>query len=203
MAGSISDLAGWGDGLLLLLEGGLGEELATSSDDASLVRYEGVVNSGGVPAHRISVTLPDSVVTRGEDMPQRFAVDFDTATLLTRRMEAEMSLTGGRPGSMQMELSDWRTVQGMMLPFHRHMVIRGMRAEVMGADTADAEQTIAQGRAMLAGLPKEQRETMREMMDMMEGLLKRDEMVLDEIVTAVAVNQGPPRGVTLGPAKRH
>jgi len=28
MAGSVSDMAGWGDGLLLLLEGGLAEEIA-------------------------------------------------------------------------------------------------------------------------------------------------------------------------------
>jgi hypothetical protein len=201
MAASASEMTGWGDGLLLLLEGGLADEL-TKPGETETVTYEGVVNSGGVPAHRISVSMPEeSAAAAGEDMPRRFTVDFDTATLLAQRMEADMTVGGGTPRGMLMELSDWRAVGGMMLPYHRHMVIRGMRAEVMGADTTNAAQTLAQGRAMVAGLPKDQQEGMRQMLDLIESMLKRDEMVLDEIVTAVVVNQGPPPGVALGPAK--
>ena len=198
MAEMVSGMAGWGDALRLLLEN-VPKDLVAQPGDEEAVTYEGVVTSGGVPAHRLAVVLPDSAAPADGDMPRRFAVDFDTATLLMRRMEVDMTTPGGPARGMVMELSDWRTVQGVTLPFHRHLVVRGMRAEALGADTANAGQTLAQGRAMLAGLPKDQQEAMRQVLEMMEGLVKRDEMVLDEIVVSVAVNQGPPRGVTLGP----
>lgn len=199
LAGPIAEMSGWGDGLLHLVESGMADD-EDEQELEEMSRYEGVVISGGVPAHRISANVPaDSM----DDMPMRLSVDFDTATLLTRRLEAEMPTRAGTPGRAVIELSDWRPVGTIMLPYRRRMVIRGMRGELMGADTADAEQTLAQGRALLPSLPKEQREAARQMLVLMEGLFRRDEMVLDEIVTSVTVNQGPPRGISLGPPQKH
>jgi hypothetical protein len=204
MGTSAAQMTGWADELLLMLENGFAEAGGTSAEEMEAFTYEGVVSSGGAPAHRISASFSEDSAASG-DLPRRFAVDFDTATLVTRRVEAEMTPGEGMPGSMLVELGDWRTVGGMLLPFRRHMVIRGMRAQLVGADTASAAQELAQGRAMLATLPEDQRETMRQMLEMMEGLLKRDEMVLDEVVVSVTVNQGPPPGLapTPGSGKSH
>jgi hypothetical protein len=200
MAGMAAEMTGWADELLLMFGSGLAENSLTSEDIAAMT-YGGVVNSLGAPAYRISASFntADGTAEVNEAMPRRMVLDVDTATLLTRRMEVEMATGQGTPGSILMEFSDWRTVGGMLFPFRRHMVIRGIRAEVLGADTASGTQLLAQWRARLAELPEARREEMRQMLEVMEGLVKRDEMVLDEIVTSVAVNQGPPAGITFAP----
>jgi hypothetical protein len=198
LGASMAEMAGWGDELLLMMEGGLSQAEGTPGE-MEAARYDGVVNSGGAPAHRISMSFSQDSAAASGDMPRRFSIDFDTATLVTRRLEAEMAPAEGMPESILVELGDWRTVGGMLLPFHRHLVIRGLRAQVLGTDTVSAAQQMEQARATLAGLPEDQRESMRQVLVMMEGLLKRDEMVLDEIVVSVAVNQGPPPGVAATP----
>jgi hypothetical protein len=187
-----AEMAGWADELLLMMGDGLSS--GATPEEMEVLTYEGVVNSGGAPAHRISMDLThDSAAALDEDMPRRFSVDFDTVTLVIRRMEAEMqAAAGGTPAVMVAELGDWRPVGTMLLPFHRHLVLRGIRAEVLGEDVAEAEQILVQGRASIAQVPEAQREPLRQMLEMIQGLLKRDEMVLDEVVTSVAVNQGPP-----------
>lgn len=197
IAASLAEMAGWGDGLLLILESGMTEGIDQPGAEEAFT-YGGVVNNGGAAAHRISANLP---ADGPDDVPLRFVVDFDTATLLTRRMHAEMAISAGTPGSLLVELGDWRPAGTMLLPFRRHMVIRGMRAEIMGADTADAERMLAQGQAVLASLPKEQRESMRQLLEVMKSLYERDEIVLDQVVTSVTVNQGPPPGISLGPPR--
>lgn len=203
MAGMVSQMTGWPDEMLLLLVNGL-EQNTITPEDIARSRYEGVVSSSDGPAYRISADFSaDSAADTDEDMPGRMVLDFDTATLLTRRMEAEMAAQSGTPGNMVVEFGDWRTVSGMPLPFRRHLVIRGLRGVVLGDDTANSTQVLAQARAKLAELPASEREAMRQMLDVMEGLVKRDEMVLDEIVTSVAVNQGPPPGITFAPRAKN
>jgi len=191
LGAAAAQMTGWGDELLLLLEGSLAQSEGTP-EDMEGGTYDGVVNSGGVAAHRISVSFEqDGAAGSGDGMPRRLVVDFDTATLVIRRLEAEMAPGEGMPRSMVVELDDWRTVGGMLLPFRRHMVIRGIRSE-LGADTARVARELEEARGMLASIPASQRESVRQVLALTEGMLKRDEVVLDEIVVSVAVNQGPP-----------
>lgn len=200
LGASAAQMTGWGDELLLLLEGSLAQSEGTP-EEMEGGTYEGVVNSGGAPAHRISVSFDqDSAAGSDDGMPRRFVVDFDTATLVVRRLEAEMAPGAGTPGSVLVELGDWRTVGGMLVPFRRHMVMRGIRAQ-LGADIDRVAQELAQARAMLGNLPESQREVMRQVLAMTDGMLKRDEIVLDEIVVSVAVNQGPPAGFSSAPGR--
>ncbi|MFL5384931.1 MAG: hypothetical protein ACJ8GN_20625 [Longimicrobiaceae bacterium] len=203
LGASGAQMTGVADDLLLLLEGSLAESEGTS-EELEGVTYEGVVNSAGAPAHRISVSLDqDSADGSGEGMPRRLVVDFDTVTLVIRRLEAELAPGESMPRSVVVELGDWRPVGGMLLPFRRHMVIRGIRSQ-LGADTARVAQELEKARGMLADFPESQRESMRQVLALTESMLKRDEVVVDETVVSVAVNQGPAAGPSLpGRSKNH
>ncbi|HSU16197.1 hypothetical protein [Longimicrobium sp.] len=198
MGSSAAEMTGWADELLLMMET-LPEGEEEMPESMGTLTYDGVSGTSGAPSHVVTMSFaPEDAPDAGRMVPRRLSLHFDTTTLLTRRLEIE-TVSGGAPGSMVMQFGDWRPVKGMQLPYRRHLEIRGIRAEVLGPDSATATQTIAQGRAVLAGLSGEERESMRQMLEVMEGLVKRDEMILDEIVTSVAVNQGPPAGVTLSP----
>lgn len=196
-ANVVSEISGWADEMLSMMENALAQVGGTQEEMEALT-CEGVVSSAGVSAHRISMSFAaDSVEEEGEAMPQRMSIDFDTATFLTRRLEVAMprAPTGGAGMRMVAELGDWRSVEGMLIPFRRHLEIHGLRGEMLGEDTTAANGMLTQGRTMLAGLPPEEREGMRQMLQMLEGVVKRDEMLLDEIVISVAVNRGRPAGM--------
>lgn len=193
MAEVVSEISGWADEMLSMMENALAQGTGTP-EDIEPFAYQGAVNSAGAPAHRFGM---DGAAPPAAGMPRRMSIDFDTATFLTRRLEAEMPspAEGGAAMRVVMELGDWRPVQGMLIPFRRRLVAHGMRGAMMGEDTTAAQGMLTQGRSMLAGLPPEEREGMRQMLAMIEGVVKRDEMVLDEIVLSVAVNRGRPAGM--------
>lgn len=197
LANVVSEVSGWADEMLSMMENTLAQVGGTQEEMEALT-YEGVRSSAGAPAHRISMRFPvDSAAETGEAMPRHMSIDFDTATFLTRRLEVEMppAPAGGAGMRVVAELGDWRPVEGMLIAFRRHLEIHGIRGAMLGEDTTAAQEMLTQGRTMLAGLPPEEREGMRQMLQMLEGVVKRDEMVLDELVISVAVNRGRPAGM--------
>jgi hypothetical protein len=153
-------------------------------DETGAVHDEGVRQRNGVPMRVISA----------EADGDRMEVEIDTATRLPGRMYVHAQGQESSGGEFEVLYSDWRTVNGMPVACQRHFVAHGLRAEVMGADTAAMARTLATVRAGIDRVPADRREMTKQFLTIMDDLLHRDELVLDVAVTDVAVNGPPPPG---------
>jgi hypothetical protein len=157
--------------------------------------YQGVAEVTGAPAHVIRATPPRGRSDDGGG-PRSFTVHFDTATLLPRRLEMGPGAPGGTALQIVEDYDDYRTVQGLPVAFRRRLVMRGLRAR---ADTVQMRALVDGLRTGLPSQPEAERERSRRMLEQLEGVLLRDELVHEVTVISAQVNQGPPAGVRLRP----
>jgi hypothetical protein len=151
--------------------------------------YRGVTDVTGAPAHVVKATTPGG----GGRASRTITAHYDTATLLPRRLELGEA-DDGTPARITMDYSDYRTVDGLRIPFKRRVTMRGNRAAM---DTTRARTLVNGMRAGMAQQSPAERERAAQIVAQLEGVLDRDEMVYDVTVASVRVNQGPPSGVRL------
>jgi hypothetical protein len=91
----------------------------------------------------------------------------DRDEYLMRRMVVEGEGTrDGRviPVTMQLDLQDYREVDGLIYPFRTTIVIDGISADISEEDLAEARQALEEMEKQMAEMPAEQRKMMESMM---------------------------------------
>lgn len=189
--GQAATALAWADIFVL----GLQDRRLRSRTPARLV-YTGLAQVDGTPVHVVTATLRGS---RSEDgsIPRSFAVSYDTVTLLPRQVEWATELPGGSMVRTTVEYLDYRFVQGVPVAHRRRTVMRGMRAAMSEAQVALLRRTVEGMRAELHRQSEAEQVRGRQVIEMAEGLLDRDEQVSEVTVTEAVVNEGIPNGVPL------
>ena len=125
----------------------------------------------------------------------RFYVDADR--MMPRRVELDGEArtdSGTHPLSMRMDLLDYRSAEGLLIPFQTVVTIDGMQAMMdpeMRAQLEEMERELEQ-------MPPDQREMMERMLgeqlERMKQMMSGDgePMVIEIVVEEVRVNAGPP-----------
>lgn len=167
-------------------------------------RYGGREDVDGTSVHVIvvdDVSQLDIASPSGDDDMEftprsgRFMVEVDR--MVPRRFELDgeaQTPEGPREVAMRVDLLDYRSVEGLLVPYRTVASIEGLAAMV---DPESREQ-LAEMEAQLEAMPQEQREMMQRMLgDQLSRLREMIEgggpMVIEVVVTDVRVNAGPPR----------
>lgn len=135
-----------------------------------------------------------------EFLPQRIRYLLDPEDLVVRSMttEGEVEREDGQraPVRMEMQMDDYREVDGYLHPFASRMHISGMM-EAMDADQEEMRAQLAQMREQFDAMPENQRAMLggmlREQMERIESMIGDDgsmEMVIT--VRELRVNAGRP-----------
>lgn len=196
LGASATDFA-WGDIFQLMLQ----QTLERARRDRRLFQV-GTAEISGVPVHVVTHSFPQRSRSPGGDAPQRLTAYYDTTTLLARKIEWVVKRADGAEIQVAVEYDDYRPVQGMQIAFRRRRVTRGLRATLGAAEIARMQSSVDALRADLPRQPQAVQTQSTKMIEALEGMLTRDELVSEMTVTSVVVNQGPPAGVqltTLGP----
>ena len=126
---------------------------------------------------------------------------FDTDEHLLRgmRIEGEMTREGRTgPMTMEMRMTDYRTVDGLAYPFRTVMSIRGMEDSITDEDREQARLAMEEMKAEMEKMDPEQRAMMEKMMggqmEKMQEMLESGEMKFEIVVQDLVVNAGPPAG---------
>jgi hypothetical protein len=180
LTGLLGMMIGSADVFLSALEGSVDEAAAT-------LRYQGVSAEAGGPAHVFAAPDSSGVV---------LTIHYDTVTFLPRRVIFGGPDDHGGVSTITVDLSDWRPVRGMMVAYRRHVVARGMRA-LVESDGGALGPLIDGARSQMATLAGDERVQAQQLVDMLQGLQKRNEIVADFFMSTATVNAGPPAGVHL------
>lgn len=167
-------------------------------------RYAGSESIDGTPVHVLQiddlsqVSLAQQPAAGEMEFQARTGtvyVDADLMIPLRLRFVGDATMpTGVNEVTVQIDQSDVRDVEGLLVPFHTTMQISGLQAMIdpeMQAQLQQMEQQLAQ-------LPAQQREMMERMMgDQLEQLRQMasgegDSMSVEVTVSDVRVNAGPP-----------
>lgn len=174
----------------------IGEELARTAE------YEGRERLDGVDVHVLSIAdLADTEFGRNmspdsdfQAKSGRFYVDADS--YVPRRMEFDGEMTndqGTHPINSVVDLTDYREVEGMLLPWRTVISIEGFGAAIDDETRAQFEEMQRQ----LDALPEAQRAMMENMMagqmEQIEAMMSGDDapMEIAVDVVEVRVNSGP------------
>jgi hypothetical protein len=142
-----------------------------------------------------------------------FQVDRETYIVRQIQMEGDMDVNGTtRPVAMEIMMSDYRDVEGVLHPFRTTMSIEGLNESMSAEDRAQMEevrQQMAEMEKRLAEMPAAQRrmvEQQLEQMGGMAGLQKQMDAMADgrieTVVTEIRVNQGPPEELSRDGGRR-
>lgn len=159
--------------------------------------YAGMAEVGGTPVFAVTATLPASRAPVDGILSETLTVYYDTATLLPRKVAWVTGREGGRTVENAVEYEDYRDVQGMQIAFRRRMVIRGLGATLSAAEIAHLQRTADRFRVEAPRYSEPERTQSLQMLEALDGLLNRDEMITELTVTSVQVNQGLPLGLPL------
>lgn len=167
--------------------------LALDHDSAADLRFAGTERVDGRPAFVIEGSTGRA--SSPEPAPGRAVATMrllvDTADLRVRRMEVR---TGGDgAGSFTADFLDWRTVEGVDLPWRRRLVMHGFGP--MGEDLEVAVQAMREARAEIAGLPPEQRAEAETVMAAFDEMSRTGTLAVEVAVTGARVNAPRPAGM--------
>ncbi len=138
-----------------------------------------------------------------------FRVDRDDYVIRALHVEGELDTNGERrPVSYDVQLGDYREVDGMLHPFRTVLTFEGMTDSLsdeeqaeMAARLEEAKRQMAEMEEQLASMPAAQRKMVEEQMKRMGGVdgMQRQMAALaagrvEVIVKEIRVNQGPPEG---------
>jgi len=184
-------------------EGTLDEIYAMGEDLAESARYVGREAVGGSDAHVLD--LPDLQGTDfGRNMSPdseftptsgRFYVDADTYVPLRMDFEGEMTTEQGTsPIRSTIEMSDYREVEGMLMPYRTDVRIEGLGAAIDDETRAEFEKMQSE----LEQMPEAQRRMVEAMMAdqlaQFRQMMEDDSapMLVEVVVREIRVNTGPP-----------
>jgi len=183
---------------------GFGDISQFGDDLVAHGRYVGREDIDGTAVHVIAVddlTAFDIGTPSGpEDMdfvPRSAVLYVDAGRSVVRRMTFDGEATtesGTHEVTTQVDLTDYRDVQGLLVPYHTVVAISGVNAMIDPEMKAQFDQMMeqlenmdAQQRAMMERMMGPQIEQMKQMMAG-DG----DAMTIEVVVTEVRVNAGPP-----------
>lgn len=175
---------------------------------AADARYAGTEEVGGMDTHVIVVDDFQEVVREFEALPDEAEGELEIETLTLylgtdddrihrMRMEGAMEQDGRTsPVVVTSQFSDYRTVDGLTMPFHTTMEMEGMEGAVDEAEREEARRQLEEARQQMASMPPEQREMMERMMgdqlERLEQMLGGEGLSFEVEVTDVQVNAGRP-----------
>lgn len=145
--------------------------------------YVGTETVGGIECHVIRVDDPSKVDSNlGQASEITYFVGVNDNFL--HRMEM-VGINGQGDGGMTMNMKDYRTIDGVSLPFRMEMI----------SDMSDEQrQQMQQMKQQLESMPEAQRKRMEKMMgDQLEKLMNNEPIVIE--VKEVIVNGDVPEGV--------
>jgi hypothetical protein len=125
----------------------------------------------------------------------RFMVEADRMVPRGFELDGEAQTPEGpREVSMRVDLLDYRSVEGLLVPYRTVATIEGLAAMI----DPEAREQLAEMEAQLEAMPESQRQMMEQMLgDQLSRLRDMIEsggpMVIEVVVTDVRVNAGPPR----------
>lgn len=167
-------------------------------------RYAGSESVGGSSVHVLVIDDLSQVPFAQQPAPDEMEfrartgrVYVDAEMMIPRRLEFvgdATTPTGVHEVTVQIDQSDIRDVQGLLVPFHTAMQISGLQAMI----DPEMQAQLRQMEEELANLPPEQREMMERMMgDQLEQLRQMaagnaDAMSVEVLVSEVLINEGPP-----------
>lgn len=145
--------------------------------------YAGTETVNGIECHVIRVDDPSKVDEKLSSVNEiTYFIGVDD-NFIHRMHMAGMNMRGD--GGMTMDMKDYRTVDGLSLPF---------RMEMLTEMSEEQRQQMEQLRQQMESMPKAQRERMKKMMgDQMEQLMNSEPIVIE--VKEVVVNGDIPDGV--------
>jgi hypothetical protein len=117
--------------------------------------------------------------------------------LLLRRVLVDGTMTNeGKTGpvTIDIHLSDYRTVDGLDHPFRTEMKMTGVSAGVSDADMEQARKSLDEMKSKMAEMPEDQRKMMQQMMggqlEQLEKMVQGNELAMEMIVKDLKVNVG-------------
>lgn len=187
---SMSSLA-IADGILLALRDP--DVTAARRNQLSARLVEG---DSGKATYVVTATLPAPRARNGTQ-PIGFVAHYDTATLLPLRLEILSRGARGEVRRLVMDYANYRAVEGMQIPFYRRVVSLGARDDLPPAELERLRGTTEALRATLPQQTEAERARTELILEQVDGLLLRNQLVTHVVVTSAKTNQGPPSGVRL------
>lgn len=185
-------------------DAGLGELHSIGPELVEHGRYAGREQIDGTQVHVIvvdDITQLDLATPEGpEEMeftPKSGRFFIDAERMVARRIEIDgegHAENGPQPIAMRMDLLDYRSVEGLLVPYRTVVTIEGLQAMMDPEMQAQLEEMERQ----LEQMPESQRAMMERMMgetlERMKQMMGDDgePMVIEVTVSDVRVNTGPP-----------
>lgn len=167
---------------------------------ATHARHDGFETIRGQRSHRLVVDDPQKIDADFGAEAERLTWYVDAATYQIARMSLQMRPQSDEMGPMAMtiDLSDYRTEQGITLPW-----MMEMNMDLSEALSPKMKKQMEEMQKQLADMPEAQRKRMERMMgDQMQShlqsMMNREPIVIT--VQRVGVNEGLPEGVFSTPA---
>lgn len=175
---------------------------------ADHARYAGTEDVGGTETHAVVVDDFQEVASEFDALPDEAEGELDIETLTLylgtddhrihqMRMEGTMEREGQTsPVVVETRFSDYRTVDGLTVPFRTAMEIQGMEGQMDPEEREEARRQLEEARQQMASMPAAQREMMERMMgdqlEQLQQMLEGENLTFEVEVTDVKVNAGRP-----------
>ena len=183
---------------------GYGDIFQFGPDMVEHGRYAGREQIDGNDVHVLAVDDLSALDITGpsgtEDMEfvaKSAKIHVDVETMVVRRMQFEGEATtdaGVQEVTTQVDMQDFREVDGLLMPHHTVMHIDGLGGMMDPETQAQMEEMKRQ----LESMPEAQRAMMERMMagqmESLEKMMSGEGMTIDVTVTEIRVNAGPPNG---------
>jgi hypothetical protein len=171
-------------------------------------RYAGREDVEGTDTHVIVVDDFQEIAREFNALPEEADGELEVETLTLylgaddhriRKMQMEGTMEqDGRtsPVVMDAHFRDYRTVDGLTIPFRTTMEMQGMEGQMDAGEREEARRQLEEARAQMASMPAAQRQMMERMMgdrlEQLEQMLEGDGLSFEVEVTDVKVNAGRP-----------
>lgn len=175
---------------------------------ADHARYVGTEVVAGTETHAIVVEDFQEVMREFDALPEEAEGELDVETLTLylgtddhrvhrMRMEGTMARDGRTsPVVVETHLLDYRTVDGLTVPFRTTMEIQGMEGQMDPGEREEARRQLEQAQQQMESMPAEQRQMMERMMgdqiEQLQQMLEGESLTFEVEVTDVQVNAGRP-----------
>ncbi len=162
-------------------------------------RYEGTETIDGIRTHVLFVADLEPIAEPGEtDHPKNayLYVDADKWVMSKMKFDVEVEMEPGQKQMMQpvIRFLDYRSVEGMLLPFKTVMELGDMDAAISPEEREEAREAMAEMKRELEQMPEQQRQMVENMMrpqlEQYEKMLEGDAFEIVIEVQEVQVNTG-------------
>lgn len=164
--------------------------------------YEGTENVNGREAHVIFIedvsALYDDVVTTPEGQqqqqaePQTGRMYIDTENYIPIRMSFDINYEEEYTGTADMQMSDIRNIDGMLIPFVMEMKIDGISSSMSAEDMAEAQESMKELEEQMknaTGLQKRIMErAVKPQMERLQKMLEEGSMTMRTVIEDVQTN---------------